>query len=56
MSDYHTAQSHTHIHTNQLSVCVFGLGEEARVPGGNPLMHSENMQTPHTLVEVGIEP
>ncbi|MEQ2285258.1 hypothetical protein AMECASPLE_029966 [Ameca splendens] len=25
---------------------VFGLWEEARVPGENPLMHGENRQTP----------
>ena len=46
--------THTHIHTyvqfratNQPDMHVFGLWEEAGVPGGHPHKHGENMQTPH---------
>ncbi|KAK3544899.1 hypothetical protein QTP86_028503, partial [Hemibagrus guttatus] len=33
---------------NQPTMHVFGPGEETGVPGGNPMRHGENMQTPHT--------
>ncbi|MEQ2229053.1 hypothetical protein ILYODFUR_015018 [Ilyodon furcidens] len=42
--------AHTHSHTygqfRETNGQVFGLWEEARVPGENPRMHGENMQTP----------
>ncbi|MEQ2301970.1 hypothetical protein AMECASPLE_001628 [Ameca splendens] len=43
------ANNHSHlraIETNSLNSHVFGLWEEAGVPGGNPHMHRGNMQTP----------
>ncbi len=41
-----------------INLHVFGLLEEARVPGGDPGTHGENMQTPHWKVQQqpGIEP
>ena len=33
---------------------VFGLWEEARVPGGNPDKHGENMPTPHRKTTAGV--
>lgn len=35
---------------------VFGRREEDAVPGENPKGHAEDMQTPFTSVESGIEP
>jgi len=32
---------------------VFGWWEEARVPGENPCIHGENMQTPHRKAPAG---
>uniref|UniRef100_A0A3Q3JVX1 G-protein coupled receptors family 1 profile domain-containing protein n=1 Tax=Monopterus albus TaxID=43700 RepID=A0A3Q3JVX1_MONAL len=52
-------QPHTRTHallwaifrdTNQPKLHVFGLWEEAGVPGENPRKHGENMQTPHRKV------
>ncbi|MED6263534.1 hypothetical protein CHARACLAT_005505 [Characodon lateralis] len=45
-------RAHTHSHlraileTNLPKCHIFGLWEEAGVPGENPRMHGENMQTP----------
>ncbi len=36
-----------------INLHVFGLWEEARVPGENPRRHEENMQTPQRRVPVG---
>ena len=35
---------------------VFGWWEEAGVPGENPRIHGENMQTPHRKAPGGVEP
>ena len=35
---------------------VFGQWEEAGVPGENPRIHGENMQTPHRKNQPGVEP
>ena len=35
---------------------VFGQWEKARVPGKNPDIHGENMQTPHRKNQLGFEP
>jgi len=35
---------------------VFGRWEEAGVPGENPRLHGENMQTPHRKNQPGVEP
>ncbi len=36
-----------------INLRVFGLWEEAGVPGENPHRHEENMQTPHRRAPVG---
>ncbi len=41
-----------------INLHVFGLWEEAEVPGGNPHRHKENIHTPHGKAQpqLGIEP
>ncbi|MEQ2196209.1 hypothetical protein XENOCAPTIV_026592 [Xenoophorus captivus] len=53
------SQGNTLIHTpkGNLESHVFGLWVEARVPGKNPRMHGENMQTPcRNRPRPGVEP
>jgi len=35
---------------------VFGWWEEAGVPGQNPRIHGENIQTPHRKAQLGFKP
>jgi len=57
--DIDANETHTHSQwqfriNNESNMHVFGWWEEAGVPGENPHIHGENMQTPHRKAPAGI--
>jgi len=41
---------------NQPNAHIFGLWEETGAPGGNPCLHGENVQTPHSHPKSELNP